>query len=145
MRWILTKEQMANVIFGGDWTSDLPSPENVEWEDVKDQVDEEVIDASDEDSDAEEEDLCGIILTHIPTSLSASADEYGTKNENRELARDRIMEQIVDRMRELKEEEDEVYPESEQMEGFNEGSGDYEDRWTPPDPDNPPWDEESDL
>ncbi len=136
---------MADVIFGDDWTSDLPGPENIEWEDIEEQVEEEVIDASDDESAAEEEDLSGIMLTHVPTNLSASADEYRTKSENRELARDRLMERILKRMRELEEEEEDVYPDSEQMDGFDQRGGDAEDRWTPPDPDDPPWSEEGEL
>ncbi len=131
---------MEDVMFGDDWYEDLPSPDMLEWEDVEEQVEEEVMDSSD---NGEDDEPMGIVLTHISSGVSAAADEYRTREENRELARDRLLDRIIERMEEI-EEEEQAYPESEQIEGFDEDRAGPEDRWTPADPDDPPWDEQND-
>ncbi len=131
---------MDDVIFGEDWYEDLPSPDMLEWEDVKDQIEEEPIESSESEEDQDEP--AGVVLTHVPSSVSAAADEYRTREENRELARDRLLDKIIERIEEIQEEE-KAYPDADQMEGFEEDRGGPEDRWTPPEPDDPPWDEDS--
>jgi len=127
-------------MFGDEWYEDLPSPDILEWEDVKEQIEEEPIDSS--EAEGEDGEPTGVVLTHLPSSVSAAADEYRTREENRELARDRLLDKIIQRIEEIEDEQ--AYPESEQMEGFEDDRGGPEDRWTPPEPDDPPWNEESD-
>ncbi len=76
-----------------EWKVELPSPGELDWEDVKDQVKE----TSDEEDDR-------VQLLHEPTGMTAGAEEYKTRSENLELARDRMVENIREQL-ELEEEE----------------------------------------
>lgn len=134
-------------LIGEDWKQELPEPVDLDWEDISHQVSKETLPEKEELG--EDEEATKVRLTHEPTGMNAIADEYKTRSENEELARDRMVEKIRERLEaeeEQREEERMDYMDMEEDHGRPGRSpspgpgggmpgGDEE---PPPEPDQPP-------